>query len=123
MKNMRQLMKTESASKYLMLTTQLGVVEAANRLGVTTSTVYYHLRKNNESKLAGVRHQKKDKKQIYTNGGWFSSIPNLKEELKQAKLNKIPQNELAKRYNVSIGSIQIAIKKFGLYPWIYAPKN
>lgn len=70
-----------------------------------------------------MKNRSRKTQQMYTDGGWHSSIPNLREELRQAKLEKIQQTDLAKRYNVSLATIRVAIKEFGLLPWIYAPKH
>jgi len=115
-------------SKYLFLTARFGIAEAANMLGITITSVYHHLRKNNESELVGIKIRKNNEnntpknseKQMYNIGGWFTTNPNIREELRQFRLNRVHQCDVAKYYGVSVGTIRKAAEKFGLLPWLWS---
>lgn len=109
-------------SKYLFLTARFGMVEAANMLGFTVTSVYYHLRKNNESELVGIKTRKNDEKQMYNIGGWVTTQPNIREELRQFRLKRVHQCDVAKYYGVSVGTIRKAAEEFGFLPWLWSTR-
>jgi len=122
----KQLLQLHSCpSNCLFLVGNNGLKNAAEILGVTVSTVYYYLRRNNESTLVNVRkqkHTKTHKKRHNVAGGWYNT-PDIREEFRIARLKRVRQKELAKKYAVSVASIRIAAKEFGLLPWLWSTKK